>query len=51
MQIVELKVEETKAVVGGLTKVGGGGELGKIIGIIRTIEKRLGIGGTGAMSA
>lgn len=50
MQIVELKVEETKAVVGGIASRGGG-ELGKIIGIIRNIEKRLGIGGAVPVAA
>jgi hypothetical protein len=50
-QIVELKIEETKAVVGGVAgpaaRVGsqGGGVIGEIFrDIVRVIEKDLGLG-------
>lgn len=51
-QIVELKIEETKAVVGGVMSVAppvarkeGGGLIGEIFrDIVRVIEKDLGLG-------
>jgi hypothetical protein len=47
-QIVELKIEETKAVVGGYAKPvprQGGGVIGEIVrDIIMVIEKDLGLG-------